>query len=120
MLWFLLPGMAKKPRPRTERREAERELGKLHAARERLFELQSGGSPERPLRVVSAAVIETQAESTPCPRCDGKLELVEHTAVTLPTSGASSPTRLREVRLRCRQCGTLRSLWFRISDIGPN
>jgi hypothetical protein len=28
--------------------------------------------------------------------------------------------RLREARLRCRQCGTTRSLWFRINDVGPN
>jgi hypothetical protein len=27
---------------------------------------------------------------------------------------------LREARLRCRQCGTTRSLWFRIADARPN
>ncbi|HEY6077280.1 MAG TPA: hypothetical protein VIW29_00660 [Polyangiaceae bacterium] len=112
--------MAKKPRARAQRREAQRELTKLHAARERLFALEAGGAPERPLIVVSAAVIESQAESTPCPRCSGKLDLVEHVALTLPRPDAASPSRLREVRLRCRQCGALRSLWFRINDIGPN
>lgn len=106
--------MAKKPRPRAKKREGERALAKLQAARERLFELETGGTPERPLNVVSAAVVEAQAESVPCPRCAGKHEVLEHVAVTV------SGVRLRETRLRCRQCGTLRSLWFRISDVGPN
>ena len=83
-------------------------------ARERLFALEAGGSPERPIAVVSAAVVEAHAESVGCPRCDGKQEVVEHVAVTV--AGA----RLREARLRCRQCGTTRSMWFRISDVGPN
>jgi hypothetical protein len=106
--------MAKKPRPRAKRREAERGLTKLQAARERLFLLEPGGSPERPLAVSSAAVIEAQAESVPCARCDGKQDVVEHVAVTV------GGVRLREVRLRCRQCATSRSLWFRINDVGPN
>ena len=106
--------MAKKPRPRAKRRETERTGEKLKAARERLFQLETGGSPERPLPVVSAAVIEAHAESVPCPRCDGKHEVVEHVAVTVQR------VRLRETRLRCRQCGTTRSLWFRINGVGPN
>jgi|SRR4051812_36466907 hypothetical protein len=106
--------MAKKPRPRAKRREADRAGDKLKAARERLFQLETGGAPERPLSVSSAAVVETHAESVPCPRCAGKHEVVEHVAVTVQR------VRLREVRLRCRQCGTTRSLWFRISDVGPN
>ena len=106
--------MAKKPRPRAKRRESQRAGEKLKAARERLFQLEIGGSPERPLPVVSAAVVEAHAESVPCPRCEGKHEVVEHVAVTV------SRVRLREARLRCRQCGTARSLWFRISDVGPN
>ena len=106
--------MAKKPRPRAKRRESQRAGEKLKAARERLFQLEIGGSPERPLPVVSAAVVEAHAESVPCPRCEGKHEVVEHVAVTV------SRVRLREARLRCRQCGTTRSLWFRISDVGPN
>ena len=106
--------MAKKPRPRAKRRETERAGEKLKAARERLLQLEIGGSPERPVPVVSAAVVEAHAESVPCPRCDGKHEVVEHVAVTV------SRVRLRQTRLRCRQCGTTRSLWFRINDVGPN
>lgn len=112
--------MPKKPRPRTQRRGAERALGKLHEAREQLFRLEPGGAPERPVLVASAAVIEAQAQSTPCPRCEGKLELVEHVAVTVTRDAGATAARLREVRLRCRQCGSARSMWFQINDIGPN
>ncbi len=106
--------MAKKPRPRTQRRETARAVGKLQDARQRLFELELGGAAERPLPVVSAAVVEIHAESVPCPRCGAKHEVVEHVAVTV------TGIRLREARVRCRQCGTIRSLWFRINDLGPN
>jgi hypothetical protein len=106
--------MAKKTRPRGQRRVAVRAESKLQKARQRLFELELGGSAERPLPVVSAAVIETQAESMPCPLCAGKHEVVEHVATT------RLGIRLREARLRCRQCGTSRSLWFRINDVAPN
>lgn len=81
---------------------------------ERLFGLEPGGSPELPLSVASAAVVEAHAESVPCPRCLGRHGLQEHLAVTL--NGA----RLRQLRLRCRQCSSRRSLWFRIGDSGPN
>lgn len=106
--------MARKPRSRTLKREALRSTEKLQDARRRLFELQPGGSTERPLQVASAAVVETHAGSVPCPRCEGKHDVVEHLAVTL------DQTRLREARLRCRQCGTTRSMWFRIGDSLPN
>lgn len=79
-----------------------------------MFELEAGGAPERPLLIMSAAVVETQAESVPCPLCEGKHEVVEHLALTV------DGTRLREARLRCRQCGSTCSLWFCISELGPN
>jgi hypothetical protein len=106
--------MAKKPRPRTTQRQAARAAVKLRAARERLFELELGGSPDRPISIVSATVVEAHAESVPCPQCVGKHDVAEHVAVTV------QGMRLREARLRCRQCGTTRSLWFRIGDVGPN
>jgi len=106
--------MAKKPRPRTQRREAERAVTKLQDARQRLFELEPGGTPERALPITSPAVVEIHAESIPCPRCGSKHEVVEHVAVTV------AGLRLREARVRCRQCGTRRSVWFRISEVGPN
>lgn len=106
--------MAKKPRARTVRRAAARHGSKLAEARERLFELELGGAPERPLTIASAAVVESHASALACPRCQGKHEVVEHVAVTLGS------TRLREARVRCRQCGSTRSVWFVIRDVGPN
>ena len=105
--------MAKRPPKRSERsertvrREQARAQSRLQADRERLFTLEQGGTPERPLEAVSAAVIEAHATSVPCPQCGGAHEVVEHTALV------HRKIRLREVMLRCRQCGTQRSLWFK-------
>ena len=110
--------MAKKTRARTQRREAGRALSKLQVAREKLFQLDPGGSPQRPLDVSSPAVVETQAQSVPCPRCEGRHEVLEHVALR------RDDVRLREARLRCQRCGSLRSVWFRIrpeaSGVAPN
>jgi len=103
---------APKRSDRTVRRERERAQTRLEADRERLFALSPGGSPERPLDAASAAVIESHALSVPCPRCGANHELIEHSAHVL------RGVRLRETLLRCRQCGSQRSLWFKI--VGPS
>jgi len=97
---------------RTVRREQERAQSRLKEDRERLFALEPGGSPERPLAAASAAVIESHALSVPCPQCGAVHELVEHLA------HVRASVRLRETKLRCRQCGSKRSLWFKI--VGPS
>ncbi|MEP7053243.1 MAG: hypothetical protein ABJB12_22970 [Pseudomonadota bacterium] len=109
--------MAKRPPKRSERtlrRAHERAEERLVADRERLFTLEPGGQPERPLDATSAAVIEAQAASVPCPRCRGAQEVTEHSALV------HHGLRLRETKLRCRQCGTRRSLWFRIVGVNLN
>jgi transposase-like protein len=109
--------MKRKPRPesaRTRERAAQRTQEKWSAERERLFALEPGGSGERPLEVASASVVETHALGVPCPRCLGPHELVEHAAV------AHGGVRLREARLRCRQCGATRSMFFRLRVAAPN
>ena len=102
--------MAKPKRERTARREAARAGVKLGKDRERLFALEPGGSSERPIDVEAPSVVEVRARSIPCPLCSGDHELVEHAAVTT-AHGA-----LREARLRCRKCGSRRSLWFRLAS----
>ncbi len=97
---------------RTVRREQERAESRLKEDRERLFVLSPGGTPERPLEAASAAVIESHALSIPCPRCGANHELVEHSA------HVRNGVRVRETKLRCRQCGSDRSLWFKI--VGPS
>lgn len=104
--------MAKKAkRPRTVRREAERDALALARDRERLFELERGGSPERPIDVAAASVVEVGARAVECPRCNGQHHLDEHVAVVI------QGMRLREARLTCKECGSHRSLWFRLAEL---
>lgn len=104
--------MAKKPkRERTLRREAVRAAAELARARERLFVLEKGGAPERPIDVDAVTVIEPRAAAVPCPRCNAAQRVEEHAAAVV------DGVRLREARLQCRVCGTRRSLWFRLPVI---
>jgi transposase-like protein len=109
--------MAKRPPKRSERtvrREQARALTRLQSDRERLFALEPGGEPERPIDASSAAVIEAHATSVPCPLCGSSQDVAEHTAPV------HNGVRLREVKLRCRQCGSRRSLWFKIVGASLN
>jgi transposase-like protein len=104
--------MARKPkRARTVRREAERDALSMARDRERLFALERGGSPERPIEVSAASVVELRATASACPRCGGQHRLDEHAAVTTDNG------RLRQARLVCRECGSRRSLWFRLAEL---
>src|SRR5262245_36193136 len=67
--------VARPPRPRRKQREQERALRKQVARTESLAASLPGGSPELPIDVVSAAVIETKARGTPCVQCGGELDL---------------------------------------------
>jgi hypothetical protein len=85
-----------------------RDALKLGRDRERLAALEPGGSPDRPILVQSAAVIEIRARAQRCLRCDGGLALDEHAAITVGTHS------LRVTHLRCTQCGTARQIYFEI------
>jgi transposase-like protein len=101
--------LAKKPkRDRTLRRAAARSAASLAADRERLFVLEPGGAAQRPIAVDAVPIVEIRAVAVPCPRCTGRHRVEEHAAVTV------AGVRLREVRLVCTECGTRRSLWFRL------
>jgi hypothetical protein len=102
--------MAKKQRPRANARMRQRALRKLARDREKLAALAPGGAADRPIEVSTPSVIDGRARSTPCPLCEGELELLEVAAVT------TSAGRRREARVRCRQCHVGRSIWF---AIGP-
>jgi hypothetical protein len=82
---------------------------KLIRAKTTLLDLEPGGRANHPIDVTTAAVIEPKARSVACPRCDEPFDVESHEALT------NEDGRLREVKLRCRTCGTTRSLWFRIS-----
>jgi hypothetical protein len=101
--------MAKKPkRARTVRREADRRSAAFTRDAERLFTLEPGGAPERPIAVDSASIVESRSTATVCPRCGATHRVDEHVAVSI------GGVRLREAKLVCRNCGSRRSLWFRL------
>ena len=106
--------MTKKPRPRTERREAARAKEKLAHARERLARLEAGGSAERPIPLESASQVEVHAGSLRCARCDAAVRIDEHLARTV----GDQPLRL--VRLGCPRCGARRDAWFRLERKLPS
>jgi transposase-like protein len=59
-------------------------------------------------------VVDGRALAERCPRCNGEHELLEHAAVTV------NGVRLREARLRCRACRSVRSLFFQLEEALPN
>ena len=97
-------------RPRSEQREQQRAREKLWHAREKLALLEPGGSPERPLEVSSASVVEARAEAELCLRCSAPMQCREHVAQTV------RGVLLRVAHLRCRSCGTTRQLYLRIAS----
>jgi hypothetical protein len=104
----------KKETPRSARRALERSGAKLVRNLERLWLLQPGGGPERPIDLASASQVETHAQSTRCPLCEGALRVEEHAAVTIATA------RLRLVRVICQSCGSRRDIYFRLGGALPS
>jgi hypothetical protein len=104
----------KKPRARTLRRERARADEKLARDREKLARLEPGGSPDRPVVVVSASLIEVHARTLRCTRCESDLRIEEHVAPTV------AGQRLRVVKMVCPRCGTRREAWFRIEASLPS
>jgi hypothetical protein len=112
--------MSKKraPRPksaRSERREAERTGVKLAEAGLKLALLEPGGSPERPIEVSSASIVEPHASGLACVACGGSTRVEEHAARTF--DGGRS---LRIVRVRCTRCGVERDVYFRLGTTLAN
>jgi len=94
-----------KKRARTERRERERAAVKLAEARIKLARLEAGGTPEHPIDVTSASVVEPHASSLPCASCGEQgVRIEEHVA----------EQGLRIARVRCPKCGFRRSIYFKL------
>ncbi len=108
--------MTKKRRlsPRGLRRSAERAAIDLAKDRVRLAELEPGGSPERPIVVETASVIDGRARDTRCAVCEAELTLDDHEVVE------HARGRLRRTRLTCRECHAPRVIWFRIEPPRAN
>ncbi len=105
--------MSKKP---GRRKTAAAKLAARTAVRERekLAAMLPGGSPDNPIEVPSASVVEVRARSIPCPQCGGELDVGDHAATQY--EGQS----LRVVEARCRRCGAPRALYFRLAMALPN
>lgn len=106
--------MAKKKSARAERRERERALDKIHRQREKLAALEPGGSPERPLEVESASLVEPRSAAEPCLRCGGEMKNAEHRAESI------DQRRLRVAVARCARCGHGRTFYFRLVPTAPS
>ncbi|MEO6953936.1 MAG: hypothetical protein ABI321_19195 [Polyangia bacterium] len=87
----------------------ERAARGLVRDKERLFLLEAGGTPERPIDCASASVIDVKWRAMPCPQCGGSLRLVDEQA----EDGAH-----RSVRLKCAACGAPRTVYYRIVPTG--
>jgi len=102
--------MPRPPRPRRQQREEQRTLRKSVRQLERLAAELPGGSPQRPIDVAAASVVETRARSIQCVQCD---------AIEMELRGdrATSTARgiLRELAMVCRQCHAARAIWFRVA-----
>jgi hypothetical protein len=104
--------VAKKKQPRrarTELRELSRQRERLFEARMKLALLEPGGSPERPLEVSSASIVESRAQAEPCLRCGAAPRCEEHT--TLSTANGL----LRVAHVRCPSCSAKRLFYMRIA-----
>jgi len=101
-------------RPRTRERALARAGEKLVRQKEKLFLLEDGGTPERPILVASPVVVELKAAALACPRCGATVRMEEHRA---PTVGG---VRLREAVVRCPRCGAERSVWFQLNETTLN
>ncbi|HEU4410956.1 MAG TPA: hypothetical protein VFS43_37230 [Polyangiaceae bacterium] len=110
-----MTGPKKPSAPRAERRAAQRSSDKLARQRERLWALEPGGSPGRPLEVPSASLVESRALALPCLRCGAaEARLDEHAAAS------AGGHILRTLRTHCGRCGAPRTLYLRVVPAGPN
>lgn len=73
--------------------------------RDKLAELEPGGSAERPLEVTTASLVEPVAKDLRCARCEGPLRVDDHAA----------RASLRVVSLSCVACGASRVVYVRIA-----
>ena len=106
--------MPRPPPPRRARREQDRALRKEVRRVEELAAELPGGTPERPIDVAAASVVEVKARAIPCPQCGGELQVEGDRAEPTPRG------LLRALALACRVCHAPRTIWFRVATSGAN
>jgi hypothetical protein len=107
-------GMSLPRRPRAQRRADSRRDAKVVRDRERLAALEPGGTPERPIEVTTASLVEPKARATPCPICSDSVRVTDHTASTI------SGVPLRLAHVFCPMCGHARVVYFAVRPPLPN
>lgn len=95
--------------PRVRQAQARGAAEVERRRREALVAAAPGGSPERPIEVASASVVEARATGDPCVICGKPVYVAEHAAETF------GEDRLRTVRVTCRFCDHERTVYLRIA-----
>lgn len=95
----------------TARGRAEAELRERDAeveARAEEARAAPGGSPDRPLVVRSAALVEGRAGDAECAVCGAEVRVADHSV------DAAFEPPLRVVTVRCRKCSSERPVYVRV------
>ena len=69
-----------------------------------------GESSYEAIRISSPVQVDARTEATPCPLCQGRLQLDEHAAETFEGE------RIRVARCHCVECGTSREIYFHLKS----
>lgn len=101
-------------KPRAQRRAESRRDAKVVRDRERLAALEPGGSPSRPIEVVTAALVEPKARSMPCAVCGEAVRVADHTAETV------NGVALRLAHVACPSCDHARVVYFAVRPVMLN
>lgn len=87
------------------------EAEKAWRERQQQAQVEPGGSPEKALPITSPSVVEVEALTRRCTRCEGAMRLAQHSAETIDGE------RLRVAHLSCDFCSATREVYFRL--VGP-
>lgn len=101
-------------RKRTARRAEDRAQSKLTRDLEKLWSLEPGATPTRPIVIASPSEVEVRATSIPCPICRSELRIEEHAAEAI------EGVRLRVARVTCSFCRARRPIYFRLAATMAN
>ncbi len=86
----------------------KKDFDRLVQDRIRLAKLEIGGSPERPIDVVSPSQIDSRAVEARCLKCDSETRVESHEIEVV------DGVPLRAVVAACRRCSGRRTFYFRI------
>ena len=102
--------MARKRKLRRLGRANQKAAQELLDELEELAQRKAGGSPNNPITVSSPVQVDSKSEAIPCPRCEGPMRLIQHTADTIDGE------RLRVADCRCVTCGVARKFFFQLEN----